>query len=198
MTFVDVGAYAGYFTVLAANWVGASGRVYAFEPEPVAHEFVIRNIQANGYANVVATNMAVTDRKMTVSLVRDPTGPETFISEGPVAGRSQLVATTTLDTFFAAAGWPSVDVIKMNIEGSELSALRGMRELSERNRSLQLVMEFNPPAMRRSGTGREDLTAVLKTLGFHHAEIVERGLEPLPEGQLVPGGRATYNIYLTK
>src|SRR2546427_662133 len=51
MTVVDVGAYVGYFTLLGSHLVGASGRVYAFEPDEEAFQYLRHNVEANGRRN---------------------------------------------------------------------------------------------------------------------------------------------------
>jgi FkbM family methyltransferase len=198
MTFVDIGAYVGYFTILASRWVGNAGHVYAFEPDSLAYQFLLRNIEANGCANAVAINKALSDGAGTATLIRDPKGPETFLAVTPGDGDAVTVPTVTLDSFLESENWPPVDLAKMNIEGSELIALRGMKEVSQRNSRLQLVMEFNPAAMQRASVSREDLTTELAELGFRRGRVVERELEDVSGGQLLPTGRTVYNILLTK
>jgi len=94
--------------------------------------------------------------------------------------------------------WPPVDVMKMNIEGSELAALRGMRQLSNRNPQLQLVMEFNPTAMARAHVTRMELRGTLTDLGFRSGRVVERGLQEIANDELVPDGGVVYNVLLAK
>ena len=198
MTFLDVGAYVGYFTILASGWVGASGHVYAFEPDAYAYQFLLRNIRSNNCVNAVAINKAVSDVVKTATLVRDPKGPETFLTHTPIGGDAFTIETVTLDSFLETENWPTVDLAKINIEGSELFALKGMNKLSHRSPGLQLVMEFNPAAMKRAGVSREDLTAALADLGFRRGQVVERDLETISAGQLLPAGSTVYNILLTK
>jgi hypothetical protein len=73
-----------------------------------------------------------------------------------------------------------------------------MTELSHRNPQLQLVMEFNAPAMARVGITSGDLTAALAMLGFHQSQIVERELETVEHGDLLPTRPGVYNLLLTK
>jgi FkbM family methyltransferase len=198
MTVVDVGAYAGYFTLLGARLVGASGRVVAFEPEPEAFQYLLGNVEANDCRNVVAVRKAVSDGASTATLMRDPVGPESFLTNSTDPGQGVLVETISLDEYFEEQNWPAVHLIKMNIEGWELPALKGMRELSKRNPALQLIIEFNPMAMTRGGISREELGRTLAELGFRRGQIVERGLKVVPAPELLPTGSAVYNIFLTK
>src|SRR5260370_19378228 len=62
MTVVDIGAHGGYFSLIGASRVGATGRVYAFEPYPASFEELQRNIEPNGYKNIHAVRKAVSDR----------------------------------------------------------------------------------------------------------------------------------------
>ena len=198
MTVVDVGAYAGYFTLLGARLVGASGRVVAFEPEPQAFQYLVGNVEANDCRNVVAVRKAVSDGASTATLMRDPVGPESFLTSGTDPAHGVIVQTVSLDKYFEDQNWPAVHLIKMNIEGWELPALKGMRELSKRNPALQLIIEFNPMAMTRGAISREELSRTLAELGFRHGQIVERGMKVLPAPELLPTGSAVYNIFLTK
>src|SRR5438046_4744577 len=112
-----------------------------------------------------------------MNIVRDPSCPESFLVESVERDAANSVRTTTLDKFFDSMGWPQLDVLKMNIEGGELRALYGMRQLSRRSPTLQLVMEFNPTALHRAGASKGELDGTLKDLGFRRGQIVERGLE---------------------
>jgi len=196
MTFVDLGANVGYYTLFASGIAGNSGNVYAFEPDPTNYAYLQRSIQANGCRNVVAVRKAISNKSGTMNFVPDPNRAEGFLIEGSGDGRSIPVQTLTLDDFFRDQGWPSVQLIKMDIEGSEQQALMGMTELRRRNPALQLIMEFNPGALRRSGATKETLTAVLRELDYHRGYVIETGLKPITLAQGLPGGRTTYNLLL--
>ncbi|MGB7846092.1 MAG: FkbM family methyltransferase [Candidatus Acidiferrum sp.] len=62
MTMVDIGAHAGYFSLIGASLVGASGTVYAFEPFPQSFQQFQRNIALNGYKNIQAVRKAISDQ----------------------------------------------------------------------------------------------------------------------------------------
>jgi FkbM family methyltransferase len=71
--FIDVGANIGYFTMLAAKCVGASGKVYAIEASPSTYELLIANLRLNEVKNVEAINMAVTDKECHVRIQSNDT-----------------------------------------------------------------------------------------------------------------------------
>ena len=67
---VDLGANMGYFTLLAARLVGKEGKVYAFEPEPINYSLLVKNVELNGYDNVVTVPKAVSHQSGIVRLFR--------------------------------------------------------------------------------------------------------------------------------
>ena len=63
MAVVDIGAYLGYYTLLGARGTGPTGKVHAFECDPVNHRFLLHNLRLNGFGDaVVASPSAVSDR----------------------------------------------------------------------------------------------------------------------------------------
>ena len=58
MVVVDIGSNIGYYTLIAAKILGSSGKVYAFEPEPNNYELLLKNIEVNGYTNIVPVQKA--------------------------------------------------------------------------------------------------------------------------------------------
>lgn len=198
MTVVDIGAFCGYYSLLASRLAGSSGRVYAFEPYPVSYEYLLRNIEANGCHNVMAVNKAVCDGTGIGALTIHSEVDHHWLSTISSNGASGSIPTVSLDDFFAEQGWPAVDVIKMDIEGGEKTALEGMRELSQRNPGLRLIMEFDIGNLRRSGATVEGLAAVLTELGFRTGHVIEQHLRPFSIPQSFPRSHATYDLLITK
>jgi FkbM family methyltransferase len=119
----DVGANAGFFTLLASKLAGASGAVYAFEPLPRNLEFVRAHVEMNGVRNVHVMPVAVSDRNGTARFAAAANPAMGGLSnEGGIE-----VETTTLDTLRATLPAPSF--IKMDIEGAEVAALTGAASL---------------------------------------------------------------------
>jgi FkbM family methyltransferase len=164
---VDAGAHVGYFTLLMARAVGTAGHVWAFEPDPATFPFLLQNVEANGFAaTVTAVDVALSETRGTAplyasaldsgssSLVRQPSPSVTTV---PV---------TTLDAWAGSAGWPRVDLVKMDIEGSEQAALHGMHQLVARNPQMALIVELNPQSLELAGSTPGSLVRQLRDLGF--------------------------------
>src|ERR1700722_2434654 len=117
--FIDVGANIGYFTMLAAKCVGASGKVYAIEASPSTYDLLIANLRLNGVKNVEAINMAVTDKECHVRIQSNDT-------RNIGANSVHIVASSAVDS---VVGRPLQDIvapnlgrarfIKIDVEGAE-------------------------------------------------------------------------------
>jgi len=167
---VDLGANMGYFTLLAAKLVGKEGKVYAFEPAPINYSLLIKNIELNGYNNVVPLQKAVSNIAGTVKL---------FISDEDIGNNTIYqygddrefveVESVTLDEFFKDKEY-RVDVIKMDIEGAEMAAILGMDRIIKENNGLKVFSEFYPSLIRAMGYSPEDLLD--KLINNYHFSIL--------------------------
>jgi FkbM family methyltransferase len=171
---LDVGANIGYYTLLFARRVGPQGRVFAFEPDPANFQLLRRNVRANGYRNVTLVPAAVSDRTAPTRLYlcRENKGDHRLYDSRDDRPSIEVPA-TTLDDYFAAYDGP-IDVIKLDIQGSEGRALRGMSGLLRRHPGLKLTTEFWPIGLERAGTDPRGYLEDLIRWGFRLHEIDER------------------------
>jgi FkbM family methyltransferase len=200
MTVVDVGAHVGYYTLLAARLVGDQGRVYAFEPHPDTFKVLCQNVKINRLSNVVAIPKAVDDTigRKRLFLAHGSSGLHSLYARGLVSPYSIWVDTTTLDAFFAEEGWPPIDLIKMDIEGGEPAALRGMAQLLTRCPTLKLIVEYSPERLKAAGVQPEAFLRQLNTLGFRLFVVMDDGgLVPADHGVAVQG-REYVNLFCEK
>jgi len=129
---VDAGAFLGHFTVYAAVRVGGAGKVVCFEPDPYVFRLLLRNIKLNGLRNVIAVNKGLWSNE----------GECLFESRGnasslDVDGRkrnflTRTVKVTSVDKELERLKLSRVDLIKMDIEGAEIEAVAGCREVMGR------------------------------------------------------------------
>lgn len=179
MTVLDVGAFIGYYTLLAASLVRNRGRVYAFEPNPNAFAILQRNVKENGYQEVV---------RLIPKALSDRSGRAFLFTVGEAAGESSLypgnksanegveVETIVLDEYLAHEGWPEVHVAKIDVEGAEVDVLKGMRETIARNPWIKLIVEFNPGTQMKSRGHYTELMELLVKLGFRRFYAIRHGL----------------------
>ena len=153
MAVIDAGAHVGYYTLLAARQVGPTGRVYAFEPEPANYDLLLRNIQRNEYTNIVAVNAALSRGvgQATLYLTGLDNGRHSLFRHGLPQQGSVIVEITTLDAFLESEGGTRVDLVKVDVEGSEADVLKGMEQLLRKPGELKLILEFNPALLRSVG-----------------------------------------------
>jgi FkbM family methyltransferase len=168
MTFVDLGAHIGYYTLLAARAVGPSGRVFAFEPTRGTFEILRRNVELNGYGAVVTlVQHAVCERSGPVTMFLDAaTSVSAKMFQVDATQPCESVEAVSLDEYFAGFGWPSVHIVKLDIEGAERPAIDGMAELLRRNEKIRLIVELNRANLRGTATPLEELVDTLLKRGF--------------------------------
>jgi FkbM family methyltransferase len=123
-TFFDIGANAGFFTLVAARRVGPRGRCIAFEPSPDNGAGIAEQIEVNSLAHCSLALEAIADYDGTADF-SFPTPGSTVGHLGKTKKGEQniQVKVTTIDSACARFGRPNF--IKMDIEGAEASALRG-------------------------------------------------------------------------
>ena len=163
---LDIGANIGYYTLLFARLVGESGKVFAFEPDPANYELLRKNVRANGYHNVVFVRKAVADSSGPLSLYLCPDNKGDHRAFDSHDGRPSIpIEATSLDEYFDGYDGP-IDFIKMDIQGSEGRALRGMKGLLAKHPDVKIITEFWPAGLHRSGVEARDYLADMERLGF--------------------------------
>jgi FkbM family methyltransferase len=171
MTFVDVGANEGLYTVFGARRVGASGRVLAVEPSSRERAVLKRNIERNRLSNVTVVPHALAAESGFANLQVAPKlhgGHNTlggFAHEGIAAIGAEQVAVETFDALAQRLSIERVDVMKIDVEGAEVKVLRGARRMLTRWRPT-LLIEANEAALRGQGTSTADLVALLRSFGY--------------------------------
>lgn len=194
MTVLDIGAHVGYYSRRSARLVGDGGHVFAFEPHPRTFETLARNLRP--YPNVTPVQAAVAEAEGTAELydylmmsasgslhydesMRDLQKAQ--LSASDIAPRiasdfpvqTYTVRTLALDDYLAGEGVERVDVVKMDIEGAEIGALRGMRGIIARSPGIALIMEYNPQALRSFDHDPQAALAEVLALGFDTLQIIE-------------------------
>lgn len=141
-TFVDVGAHIGYYTVIASDLVGKTGKVFAFEPDPTNFALLKKNIAVNGCENVIAVQKAVSNTVGTTKLYISPvnTGDNMTCDDG-LGWESIDVKTTTIDEYFKSYNAP-ISFVKLDVQGDESNVFDGMHKTIQHNDDIILIVEY--------------------------------------------------------
>jgi FkbM family methyltransferase len=169
-TVLDVGAHIGFYTLLAAK---RGARVFSVEADPSNAAMLRHHVEINGFSDQVTIfEMAATDHAKEVSLYRHAynQGESNIIEKGLPAG---TVPGRALDSL----GLPPIDICKMDIEGAELMALRGMEQTLQRSPHIKLMVEY----AQHLGAG-EGLLSYLHA-NFSSVRVIEQN-EPAATGEI--------------
>jgi FkbM family methyltransferase len=181
-TVFDVGSNVGQYALLASTLVGPSGRVYAFEPVPKNHSRNAAHLQSNRVNNVFLQKLAAWNKRgeLELGLASDMTENDGSFSIGAVTSSAvePIKATAVpLDDFVSENKIPQIHLVKMDIEGAELSALEGFRQTLKRDHPV-LLMEVNKLACERMGYRPQALwDLIVKDLGYRPWKIGKSATE---------------------
>jgi FkbM family methyltransferase len=190
---LDLGAHLGVYTLIAAEATGPTGRVHAFEPNPRMAGLLRRSLAVNGFAGFTSLHLLAAGAAEGVStlLVTPDWEGGGFLDRAlpSVApredGRQALtVRVVALDALLADPAL-RLGVAKLDIEGMEGQALRGMQGLLARSPEARLLLEWAPAMLAGQGMPGPEVVALLSGLGFRFWSIAPGArLAPLPPGDL--------------
>lgn len=169
MVVVDVGANFGYYSVLLAELVGATGKLIAVEPNPHAMDFLKRSIDLNGFLRRTHFEQSILSDERTGAAPlfvphhepKNATVVEPHFVANPLIGSIIDVPVTTVDQL--CKSYDRVDFIKIDAEGAEQRIFGAMEETIARHKPM-IVVEFNVERYTNSEEFISRLTAVYGTL----------------------------------
>lgn len=181
MVVLDIGANVGYFTLLLSRLVGLQGRVIAFEPGQYAYGMLRENIVVNGLTNVLTYQLAVSDTSGQVTLFEGPEGFDVYNSlaevKHPAAQGTHFlkreVRAVQIDDILPETGLEQIDFVKIDVEGTELDVIKGMRKTFKLNRRMTILFEYSE--LVQSEFSRQDIVEELEQFGFSCWRLDNKG-----------------------
>lgn len=187
MTVIDIGANRGWYTILFSKLVGASGKVFAFEPDPQAFKILKRNVEANSFtSNIAIFQQAVSNFSGTANFVikRDSTVSHLEQSDEKIlVNGNRLLKTTCVDLaeFIKNKNLEKVDVVKIDVEGAEMQVLEGFRPLIQRGIRPILLLEIIEKNLRKYNASIGDLMDFFEKIQYVCLPITPRREEFIPK-----------------
>jgi FkbM family methyltransferase len=174
---LDVGANVGMITLFASRLVGSSGRIESFEPNPDCVRRLEDNLRLNDIRNVVIHPAALAEApsRMTLRLQTSRTAPSRHSGTGTLAPVEESADDVIVgeypvdvargDDVVGADTRHAVSVIKLDVEGFELNALKGLHETLARW-GPAVITEYMDEHLARAGASRGELRAWMEGLGY--------------------------------
>ncbi|MBI2270332.1 MAG: FkbM family methyltransferase [Bacteroidetes bacterium] len=158
---LDIGANIGFYSKILSGLVGASGKVYSFEPDKVNFNYFLKN--TNSLTNIVPVNKAVADQTKTLKLYTSKLlNVDHRTYKVDEYEKELTIDAVSIDDFVNDVF--KVDFIKMDIQGFELTALKGMVKTISLNPDLKIIMELWPHGLQKSGTSFDEFFSFFRTL----------------------------------
>lgn len=187
LVFIDVGANIGYYTTIAADQIGASGFIAAFEPEPDNYRLLEKNIHRNGFEFVQAIHAGLSDQHGEGQLFLNTTnfGDHQVYDNGN--GRQSCAIQLLNGTQYLQDKVDGIDLLKIDTQGAESQVIKGLLPLLQASgQRLTMIIEFWPFGLRKAGSSGHQLLDMLATLNlpFKIIDHIDHQLIDCTEQQL--------------
>jgi FkbM family methyltransferase len=173
---VDVGANIGIYSEFLSRCVGPTGLVHSFEPSP--ENFRLLSTATRHLSNVRLTQAVVGERSGKCKLyISDKLNVDhrAYKADGD-SRRAVPIQMVALDDYFKSG--QRVDLVKMDIQGYEVHALRGAQRVLQENPDINLLLEFWPAGLAQAGVSWEGLVGTLEGLNMDLTLVRTGGLVP--------------------
>lgn len=201
---LDIGANLGSYSYYLSKIVSDSGKVFAFEPVFQTYKGLVSNLTKTKSTNVFVYNLGIGDREETTTIfvpkmVGLPSHGRAHLSS-PTAdevGECVEVRLTTVDKFHDEHRLGRINFIKMDIEGAELSALKGAIQVLNQYRPV-LLLEIEEQHTRNYDYTPQDIFRMLNSSGYRYAHYVNEGDLIRLEIDVLTNDASSFNDLLDK
>lgn len=197
---LDIGANIGFYTSVFSNLVGPKGNVFAFEPEALNFNYLQQNCKQLGNAKLI--NKAVSDTSGTLKVYLSKmlnVDHRTYAIDD--YSEIKEIEATSIDDYLKSNTISRIDFIKMDIQGFEMSALKGMLNTLKANKDVKVITEFWPFGLQKAGSSALEMINFVNDLGFYMYLLSEEPTRLLTKenvGELKNNDESYYNVFLTR
>lgn len=185
--FIDAGANIGLFSLVASRKIENEGQVFAFEPYSKSYNKILRHLEINGISNIVAEWKALSDKNGETNIYinnsEHNSGMATIYPDK--YSLFEAVAEITLDEYLLKKNIDKISLIKIDIEGSEYYALKGMHNTLVKFRPAVMI-ELDPDIQKLAGQSSELIIQFFSAIGYTQYYISEDGALNAEEKNISP------------
>ncbi len=184
--FVDLGANEGFFSVLASKKVGRNGKVFSIEPQERLWPVLKKNFAENHCDNCQLVPCGVGETAAEIEVVLSPSlnsgqssmvEGQSFLGSRKIAKKirsfyweKQKMQIKPFDEICDQYGVPEIKLVKVDIEGYELIALRSARNMLQHGKIKYLLIEFHPEQLKALNQSEAQIVAYLAGFGYRQSE----------------------------
>lgn len=164
-TAVDIGANIGYDSMIMSLTVGATGTVIAFEPDHGNLAALLKNLKNLPHQNVIPISLALSQKteKTRISIADDSNRGQSNLRPRE-SGPSQPILSVRFDKILNIENTNKIRLAKMDIEGYELNAIKGMGDII--NKFDYITCEITPKFLNQCGSSAKELFDYMYSKGF--------------------------------
>jgi FkbM family methyltransferase len=175
---LDIGSNIGFYADVLSTLVGPAGKVFCFEPERTNFRHLAQNLSSR--TNTALFNLAVSDRGGSLAVYRSKllnVDHRTYpVDEFESVETVQAIS---IDALIEKGTIDRVDFIKIDIQGYELTAFKGMNRLWSAERPPAILTEFWPHGMKKAGIDPRGLFEFFDRLQYRFGLVEDAGLKPI-------------------
>lgn len=187
---LDVGGNVGYFSLLAAKGLNKNGKIYAFEPVSKTYKRFQENIRLNGTHSIVLEKLAISNKEdvLTINVGNAHNwGMSSINMHEHLSGDKEIVRCETIDGYIKKHNLSVVDIVKIDIEGSEFAAIDGMKNTLSIQRPVVLI-ELLDAHLSKQGYSCKDIYNLFWSKGYTAYEIQKNNrLQEIKEAKSYDG-----------
>lgn len=189
---LDIGANIGFYTKILSELVGDMGKVYAFEPDKTNFSHLINNTK--NLSNVEFINKAVSNKTGKITLYQS----DLLNVDHKTYATKDYTSKTEIDCIAVDDIIPNkkVDFIKIDIQGYEYFAFKGMQEIFKANDNLKIITELYPYGLNNSGISIEEFLHLLTENAFHIYKMHENKITLLSNNDIIDLKNENYRIHI--
>jgi FkbM family methyltransferase len=186
-TILDIGAHIGLYCVPLSKSVGENGKVFCFEPTPTTYSILLKTIELNKCRNVTPVNAAISDKtgSITFNLTSDSgegSNANSMVTSNRTVATMEIKAYSADD--FRKENNLKIAILKIDVEGAELLALKGASDTFRIDRPL-CILALHPNSIQNFGHSLKQIWDVIQQnnykIVYNGSEMNETGFISQPD-----------------